>query len=612
MANQNPTVFQKLTRMFGFPGQVKTDPSPSFNFNKDELLKTDSREDYEKAMLQAQQSQYIADKWTKLDQSLYNQSVYYEPNRMAAYYDYESMEFTPEVSAALDIYAEESTTMSEKGEILTIYSESDRIKSILQDLFHTKMDINTNLQMWARGMSKYGDDFVYLKIDPEKGIIGVQQLPNIEIERIEGAGTKTAGPHDIKVPTRELRFQWKNKDLEFQAWEVAHFRLLGDDRKLPYGTSMLDKIRRIWKQLLLAEDAMLIYRTSRAPERRVFKIFVGNMDDKDIESYVQKVANKFKRSPISDPRNGQVDMRYNQMAVDQDYFVPVRDASQTMPIETLPGAQNLGEIADIEYIQKKMLAALRIPKAFLGFEEVVGDGKNLALMDIRFARTINKIQKSLIQELNKVALIHLYLLGMEDELNNFTLSLTNPSAQSDLLRLEQWKEKVTLYKDATSDQSQVGILPVSHTWAKKNILGFSDSEVVLDLQQQRLERAIGFELTNTQNVIKRSGVFDEVDSKYGIPEEEREKLEAAGALGGENPGEGGGMDMGGGGSPEPAPAGGGEPPLSENTLAKKSKKSKILGMLGEEKEDFSSLFDMKRAQQNIYEIENKLKDILND
>ena len=612
MANQNPTVFQKLTKMFGFPGQIKQDQAPTFNFSKDELLKTDSREEFEKAMLQAQQSQYIADKWTKLDQSLYNQSVYYEPNRMAAYYDYESMEFTPEVSAALDIYAEESTTMSEKGEILTIYSESDRIKGILEDLFHNKMDVNTNLQMWARGMAKYGDDFVYLKIDPEKGIIGVQQLPNIEIERIEGASTKTSGPHDVKVPTRELRFQWKNKDLEFQAWEVAHFRLLGDDRKLPYGTSMLDKIRRIWKQLLLAEDAMLIYRTSRAPERRVFKIFVGNMDDKDIEPYVQKVANKFKRQPISDPRNGQVDMRYNQMAVDQDYFVPVRDASQTMPIETLPGAQNLGEIADIEYIQKKMLAALRIPKAFLGFEEVVGDGKSLALMDIRFARTINKIQKSLIQELNKVALIHLYLLGMEDELNNFTLSLTNPSAQSDLLRLEQWKEKITLYKDATSDQSQVGILPVSHTWAKKNILGLSDSEVILDLQQQRLERAIGFELTNTQNIIKRSGVFDEVDSKYGIPEEEREKLEAAGAMGGEAPGgEGGGMPSMGG-APEP-PSGGGEAPLSESsTRATKSKKSKILGMLGEEKEDFSALFDMKRAQQNIYEIENKLKDILND
>jgi hypothetical protein len=607
MAEQNYTVFQKLTRMFGFPGQVRPENTPSFNFNKDELLKTDNREDYEKAMLQAQQSQFIADKWTKLDQSVYNQSVYYEPNRLAAYYDYESMEFTPEISAALDIYAEESTTMSEKGEILTIYSESDRVKKILDDLFNNKLDINTNLQMWTRGLCKYGDDFVYLKIDPEKGIIGCQQLPNMEIERLEGASTKSANQQsDLKNPTRELRFNWKNKDLEFQAWEIAHFRLLGDDRKLPYGTSMLDKIRRIWKQLLLAEDAMLIYRTSRAPERRVFKVFVGNMDDKDIEPYVQRVANKFKRDQIQDPRNGNVDMRYNQMAVDQDYFIPVRDPSQTNPIETLPGAQNLGEIADIEYIQKKLLAALRIPKAFLGFEEVVGDGKNLALMDIRFARTINKIQKSLIQELNKIALMHLYLLGLEDDLNSFSLSLTNPSQQSDLLRIETWKEKITLYKDATSDQSQVGILPVSHTWAKKNILGMSDSEVLLDLQQQRLERAVGMELQNSQLIIKRSGIFDEVDKKYGIPEEERKAVEAAGAeaAGGEM---GGGMDMGG--APPPAPSGGaaaGEGPLSE------SKKSKILGMLGEEKEDFSSLFDMKKAQQNIYEIENKLNDILND
>ena len=599
MADNNLTVFQKLTRVFGFQGKTNPNNAPSFNFSKDELLKTDSREEYEKALLLAQQTQYIADKWTKLDQSLYNQSVYYEPNRLAAYYDYESMEFTPEISAALDIYAEESTTLSEKGEILTIYSESDRVKKILEDLFKEKLDINTNLQMWARGLCKYGDDFVYLKVDPEKGIIGCQQLPNIEIERIEGAATKTPGnDRDIKIPTKELRFQWNNKEMEFQSWEIAHFRLLGDDRKLPYGTSMLEKIRRIWKQLLLAEDAMLIYRTSRAPERRVFKVFVGNMDDKDIESYVQRVANKFKRDQIADPRNGQVDMRYNQMAVDQDYFIPVRDAAQTSPIETLAGAQNLGEIADIEYIQKKMLAALRIPKAFLGFEEVVAEGKTLALMDIRFARTINRIQKSLIQELNKIALIHLYLLGLEDELGNFTLSLTNPSAQSDLLKIEQWKEKVTLYKDATSDQSQVGILPVSHTWAKKNILGMSDSEVILDLQQQRIERAMGFELQNTQNVIKRSGVFDEVDSKYGIPEEEREAMET-GQSGGESGGE-----MGG--APPPPPPAGGSEPLSE------SRKSKILGMLGEEKTEFTDLFDMDRAQQNIYEIENKIKDILND
>jgi hypothetical protein len=602
MADNNLNVFQRLTKMFGFPGQLKPEESSSFNFSKEEILKTNSREEYEKAMLLAQQNQYVADKWTKLEQSLYNQSVYYETNRLSAYYDYESMEFTPEISASLDIYAEESTTLSEKGDILTVFSESTRIKTILDDLFLNRLDLNTNLQMWTRGVCKYGDNFVYLKIDTENGVVGCQQLPNIEIERIEGASTNTHNQKDIKTISRELRFQWKNKDLEFQAWELAHFRLLGDDRKLPYGTSMLDKIRRIWKQLLLAEDAMLIYRTTRAPERRVFKVFVGNMDDKDIEPYVQRVANKFKRDQVVDGRNGQVDMRYNQMAVDQDYFIPVRDAAQTNPIETLPGAQNLGEIADIEYIQKKMLAALRIPKAFLGFEEVVGDGKTLALMDIRFARTINRIQKSMIQELNKIALIHLYLIGLEDELDNFTLSLTNPSAQSDLLRIEQWKEKVVLYKDATSDQSQVGILPVSHTWAKKNILGMSDSEVILDLQQQRLERAMGFELTNTQNVIKRSGVFDEVDSKYGVPEAEREQ-------GGVPPegGDSGGMDMGAGSSPtSETPPAGGDAPLSESF-----KKRKILGMLGDGNE-FSDLFDMNKAQRNIYEIENKLKDILNE
>jgi len=236
--------------------------------------------------------------------------------------------------------------------------------------------------------------------------------------------------------------------------------LLGDDRKLPYGTAMLEKARRTWKQLLLSEDAMLVYRTSRAPERRVFKVYVGNMDDKDVEPYIQRIANKFKRDQVVDSKTGNVDLRMNQMAVDQDYFIPVRDPAQTSPIETLAGAQNLSEIADIEYIQKKLLTALRVPKAFLGFEEVVGDGKNLALQDIRFARTINRIQKSMIQELNKIAIIHLFILGFEDELTNFTLGLTNPSTQADLLKIENWKEKITLYKEAVSDPGN-GIQAVS-------------------------------------------------------------------------------------------------------------------------------------------------------
>ena len=514
MSEQNLTVWQRLSKAFG-PNSLMNQDYPTFQFDKKELLRTQDKGEYEREKLQAQQSFYLANQWAKIENNLYSQAVYYEPTRLASTYDYESMEYTPEISAALDIYAEESTTTNEDGFILQIYSESKRIKGVLADLFNNVLDINTNLPMWTRNTCKFGDNFVYLKLDPEKGVVGCQQLPNIEIERVE-AGMHEKRAQSLEDPTaqRALHFKWKNKHLEFQSWEIAHFRLLGDDRKLPYGTSMIEKARRIWKQLLLSEDAMLIYRTSRAPERRIFKVFVGNMNDEDVEAYVQRVANKFKRDQVLDQKTGNVDLRFNQMAVDQDYFVPVRDPAAPSPIDTLPGAQNLSEIADIEYIQKKLLTALRVPKAFLGFEEVVGDGKNLSLQDIRFARTINRIQKSMIAELNKIAIIHLFLNGFEEEIGNFTLGLTNPSTQADLLKIDVWKEKILLYKDAVADPGN-GIQPVSTTWAKKHILGFSDEEIKLDLQQQRIEKAVGEELKNTPAVIQKTGIFDNIDKLYG-------------------------------------------------------------------------------------------------
>jgi hypothetical protein len=514
MENNNLTVWQRLSKAFG-PNALLNQDYPTFHFDKKELLRTQDKGEYEREKLQAQQTFYLANQWAKIENNLYSQAVYYEPTRLASTYDYESMEYTPEISAALDIYAEESTTTNEDGFILQIYSESKRIKGVLADLFNNTLDINTNLPMWTRNTCKYGDNFVYLKLDPEKGVVGCQQLPNIEIERVE-AGMHEKRAQSLEDPTaqRALHFKWKNKHMEFQSWEMAHFRLLGDDRKLPYGTSMLEKARRIWKQLLLSEDAMLIYRTSRAPERRIFKVFVGNMNDEDVEAYVQRVANKFKRDQVLDQKTGNVDLRFNQMAVDQDYFVPVRDPAAPSPIDTLPGAQNLAEIADIEYIQKKLLTALRVPKAFLGFEEVVGDGKNLSLQDIRFARTINRIQKSMLAELNKIAIIHLFLNGFEEEIGNFTLGLTNPSTQADLLKIDVWKEKILLYKDAVSDPGN-GIQPVSSTWAKKHILGMSDEEIKLDLQQQRIEKAVGEELKNTPAVIQKTGIFDNIDKLYG-------------------------------------------------------------------------------------------------
>ena len=617
MAEQNMTVWQRLSKTFG-PNSLLNQDYPTFTFDKKELLRTTSRQEYEIEKLQAQQTYYLTNQWAKVENNLYSQAIYYEPTRLSAQYDYESMEYTPEISAALDIYAEESTTTNEDGFILQIYSESKRIKGVLADLFNNNLDINTNLPMWTRNTCKYGDNFVYLKLDPEKGVVGVQQLPTIEIERHEVGVTAKISvdiTKELDKDKKALHFTWKNKNMEFQSWEIAHFRLLGDDRKLPYGTSMLEKARRIWKQLLLCEDAMLIYRTSRAPERKMFKVFVGNMNDDDVEAYVQRVANKFKREQIVDNKTGNVDMRFNQMAVDQDYFIPVRDPAAPDPISTLPGATNLSEIADIEYIQKKLLTALRVPKAFLGFEEVVGDGKNLALQDIRFARTINRIQKSMIQELNKIAIVHLFLLGFEDELSNFTLGLTNPSTQADLLKVDIWKEKVLLYKDLVSDPGN-GIQATSSTWAKKHIFGWSDEEVRLDLQQQRIERAVGEELKATPTVITKTGLFDNIDKLYGSATGGTATAAAATASGEETvapPSFGGEAPITGGedlGAP-PEAAAPEAPPAGEPPLAPESRKKDMNILVENNLIEGSRMIDLGQAQDSLGEISKELDKLLN-
>jgi hypothetical protein len=602
--NQNLTIWQRLSKTFG-PNSLLGQDLPTYSLDKKELLKTTDKQEYEKEKLQAQQSMYLSGQWAKIENNLYTQAIYYEPTRLASFYDYESMEFTPEISTALDIYAEESTTPNQDGYILQIYSESKRVKGILTDLFNNVLDVNTNLQMWTRNTCKYGDNFVYLKLDSEKGVVGCMQLPNIEIERLERGMAAKSINAEVDPKDKGLRFHWKVKDMEFNSWEVAHFRLLGDDRKLPYGTSMLEKARRIWKQLLLSEDAMLIYRTSRAPERRVFKVFVGNMDDKDVEAYVQRVANKFKRDQIVDNKTGNVDLRFNQMAVDQDYFVPVRDVTQTMPIETLPGATNLSEIADIEYIQKKLVTALRVPKAYLGFEEVVGDGKNLSLQDIRFARTINKIQKAMISEMNKIAIVHLFILGFEDELQNFTLGLTNPSKQADLLMIDVWKEKVLLYKDLVTEIPNT-LSPTSATWAKKHIFGFSDEDIKLDTQQQRLERAVAAELVNTATVITHTGMFDIVDRLYktksGSTENPPSDVPAPPPSGG-----GGSLpDFGGGAEPsEPAPP-------AEETLPE-NKKNDNLNILLENDDIYGDKYiDLSKGKNSLGSMENELSKLLRD
>ena len=593
------TIFQQLNDLFG-PEINRPQNKSRYSINDKELLKTKSKEEYEFEKLKRQQDAYLANQWQKVDNEIYQHSIYYETTRLASYADFEGMEFFPEIAAALDIMMEESTTLNSENKVINIFSESRRVRRILEDLFFNRLDIHTSLPMWTRNVCKYGDDFLYLNIDSEDGITGVKQLPNIEISRKENEGFGENSMNKQTDKFNPVKFVWGQRDIEFNAWQIAHFRLLGDDRRLPYGTSMLEKARRIWKQLLLSEDAMLIYRVTRAPERRIFKIFVGNIDEKDVPAYVNQIANNFKRSPVIDQNTGQIDTRYNQMAQDQDYFIPVRDANAPSPIDTLAGATNLSEIADIQYLQKKLFTALRVPKPFLGFEEVNGEGKNLALQDIRFARTINRIQQAMLQELNKIAIIHLYILGLEDELENFTLTLNNPSTQAEMLKVEQTQLKVTLYKDAVADAGN-GFGAMSMTRAKKEILGMSEEEIRNDLEQQRLEKAAAAEMEQTATIIKKTGIFDRVDKLYGdfsaiAGGAPAEGDDTGGGLGGDTGGGLGGDtggDLGGFG----ADTGGGEDPAAEPAPTEESIKKTENLLLEQEKRKYE---EKVKKYQNIY------------
>ena len=548
MAERNLTIFQKLGQVIS-PDGVKPKKQPStqrYNIGSGELLKTDNKAEYETAKLQAQQNKYLGSVWKKVENGLFQQSINYETTRIGSYADFEAMEFYPTIAAALDVMMEESTTLNDQGKMLNIYSDSKRVKTILEDLFFNRLDFHTSGPMWTRNTCKYGDNFVYLNIDAENGIVGAKQMPNYEMERRESglfdmiSGRET--PNEEVSSGDKVKFFWRGRDVEFNSWQIAHFRLLGDDRRLPYGTSVLEKARRIWKQLLLSEDSMLVYRVTRAPERRVYKIFVGNIDDADVEQYVNAIADRFKRMPIVDPQTGQIDLRYNQLANDQDFFIPVRDENAPNPIDTLPGASNLDQIADIEYLRSNLFTALRVPKPFLGFDEATGDGKNLAIQDIRFSRTINRIQQSILQELNKIAIIHLYLLGFEEDLDNFTLTLNNPSTQAEMLKVEHLQLKVTLLKDAVSDIGN-GFGVMSWTRAHREIMGWSDDEIKQDLLEQRMEKAASAELANTSAVIKHTGMFDTVDRIYG--DFEAALAGGGGAEGGDA--EGGAIGGGGGG-----------------------------------------------------------------
>lgn len=502
------TKYKRLTQTFtsenpySKPGENKT------------IYSTKNRRDYEEKKLLKQQSKFLGNQWKKVKTHIQEKSLLYETQRYPAYLDYDLMEYYPIIGQALDILMEESTTLNSKGRMLNIYSESSRVQEELEELFFNRLNIHATLPMWIRNMLKYGDNFVYMQIDDELGIVGVRQLPNIEVERIEG-GINARNRPLLKNEEDEVIFKWRSTDVaEFKYWQIAHFRLLVDDKRLPYGVSILEKARRIWKNLLLVEDAMRTIRLLRAIDRRVYYIDVGNIDPNDVEAYIEDIASRFKRKRHIDEYTGQEDLKYNVMGYDQDYFIPKRDSSDGTKIETLAGASNIDQIADIEYDLNQLFAALGIPKPFLQYDAAAGEGKNLAMQDVRLARKVNRIQQAALQELNKIAMVHLILLGLDDEIHNFELSMNNPSQQSDIMRIEQMAAKVTLFKDAVSDAGK-GISAMSHTKAMKEIFGWTDDEIKLNLEQQFMETAASEEIKAAAQKISSSTLFDGLLKMYG-------------------------------------------------------------------------------------------------
>ena len=435
-----------------------------------------------------------------------SQQLNYPTTRVQLYADYEAMDTDAICASALDIIADECTLRNEQGEVLQIRSSDETIQKILYNLYYDILNIEFNLWSWTRNMCKYGDFYLKLEISEKFGVYGVIPFSSYNILREEG--------YDLQKP-QSVRFKYdptaqatsplgyvlssplvdqEGKGVYFDNYEMAHFRLLSDFNYLPYGRSYLEPGRKLYKQLVLMEDAMLIHRIVRAPEKRVFYVNVGNIPPNEVEGYMQKMMNKMKKTPVVDPQTGQYNLRYNMQNVLEDFYIPVRGGDTTTKIDTTKGL-DYAAIEDVTYLRDKLFSALKIPKAYLGYEGDLSGKATLAAEDIRFARTIERIQKILISELTKIGLVHLYAQGYTNEqLTNFELSLTTPSIIYDQERIELLKSKIELAGSIMENN----LMPTD--WIYDNILHLSENQIseIRDLLAEDKKREFRYEQIKTE------------------------------------------------------------------------------------------------------------------
>ena len=469
--NNTPGLFTRLARLFSTDVIVR-------NIGGDQLKVVDV--DRIQAFGNVKTNALI-DRFTKLHRyganMPYNPTMNYQTLRIQLYTDYEAMDTETIIASALDIIADEATLKNEVGEVLHIRSADENIQRILYNLFYDVLNIEFNLWLWTRMMCKYGDFYLHLEIAEKFGIYNVTPLSVYDMVREEGQDPANPSsvcfridPMVIAAGGISSRVKDRDGKIKFENYEIAHFRLLTDANYLPYGRSYIEPARKTYKQYVLMKDAMLLHRITRAPEKRVFTVDVGNIPPHEVDAYMQKLMQKTKKTPYIDQQTGEYNLRYNAMNVMEDFYLPTRGERSATKIDTLKGLE-YNAIDDVNFLRDEMLAALKIPKAFFGFEKDLQGKATLAAEDIRFARTVERLQRIILSELYKIALVHLYVQGYDGvSLTNFDLSLTTPSIIFEQEKVALWKEKVDLAKNI----QDLNLMPSD--WIYDNIFQFSEDE----------------------------------------------------------------------------------------------------------------------------------------
>lgn len=519
MAQRRGTLFQQLTRLFRSGPVVKRKVR-----NSDTRVAGPDMSGQSSSVLLLSKTQV-----GNFNSIISGGQGYVTQERMSRLQDFNEMDAYAEINAALDIYADESVAQDAAGKSLHIHSDNPAIKKNLEELFYNTLNAEFNLRPWTRNLCKYGDFYLYIDVSSEYGVINVVPIPVNELTREEG--------FDPQDPLA-VRFRWMtlgNRTLE--NWEVAHFRLMGNDQYLPYGSSMLDGARRIWRQLVLIEDAMLVYRVTRSPERRVFYVDVGGVSPDEIANYMEAAKTNIKSSQVLDRATGRVDLRYNPLSVEEDYWIPVRGSDTNTRIDTLQAGQNTGNVEDVQYIQKKLIAALKVPAAYLGYNDAIPGSSGLAQVDVRFSRTVNMIQRTIVSELNKIAMVHLFTAGFRgDDLVDFEIRLSNPStiAQQQKLELLRTRFEIAGTAPPASPGSESPLM--SERWIQRNVMGLNDQEI-LQNKRERLDDVRAAGALEAAGVLAGGEGGGEADGEGG------EEIGGAEAGGAEAGGEAGGPGL---------------------------------------------------------------------